>query len=322
MNLLIELKQLVSCFAVSGYEWENSLPLVIQELIGKNGERIGDNLVYKIGNKGKKIMISAHMDEVGFFISRITSDGFQIVPIGEIDIDAIIGKQLTFFINGKEKTTQKIEKADSYSSLIVRGIENPLVGSIGTFTKSFSQNNNIVTAPSLDNKVGCLVLIELIRIMFATQTELDTTFYFCFSCREEVSTNGLMTAVRQINPDICIDIDSAYAQPVNDPSIKNWSIPKLGKGAAIQLMGDGFIISAKNRRFVEDLCKNFNISFQYEIPDSNNGGTNASTLINAGYDVIQLNIPVAIQHTSESIVDINDIQQTIKIIEKILFQYE
>jgi putative aminopeptidase FrvX len=182
--------------------------------------------------------------------------------------------------------------------------------------KKISISKDIITAPSLDNKVGCLTILE---VMNSIKESKDKTFIFCFACREEISLNGLMQAVRQYNPDICIDVDSAYALPVSFPAQKrNWQIPTIGKGPAIQLMGNGFIIRSDNRFFVESVAKENNISYQYEIPDGENGGTNASTLISAGYDTIQINVPVSNQHSAESKASLEDINTSSILLQKVL----
>ena len=150
------------------------------------------------------------------------------------------------------------------------------------------------------------------------KAKTDYSIYCCFSACEEVGTNGLLTAVRQINPSICIDVDSAYAKPL-DSQTSNWSIPKLGKGLAIQLQGTNFIVASTLRRKLENICLKNDIQYQYEIPSSNSGGTNASSLQNAGYSVAQINIPVRSQHTAKSEASLNDIKSTIQLLETLVF---
>src|SRR5262245_59835597 len=98
--LLLKLKKLIQSNAVSGYECEMEITNTIESLVKKKSKYIDDNLIYKFGMKGKKVLISAHMDEVGFFITKVFDKYFTIIPIGEIDIENIIGEKLVFSVNG------------------------------------------------------------------------------------------------------------------------------------------------------------------------------------------------------------------------------
>lgn len=315
-DIKTKLTSLISTPAASGYEWYCGIPTIIQSLTNIKGKRIGDNLVFTVGSGKKKVFISAHMDEVGFFISKIEKDFVRIMPIGSIGVKKCIGKRLLFRIDDEYILSEQIEPAKSFSDVKVYGLKNPQVGAIGTFEKNISVTNDVITSPSLDNKVGCLALIETLNTLKQSK---DVTYIFCFACREEQSINGLMEAVREINPCICIDVDSAYALPIAEPAKKrNWQIPTIGKGPALQLMGDGFIIRSENRFFVENIAKKNTIAFQYEIPDGENGATNASTVIANGYDTIQINIPVANQHSAESKASLNDITTTTFLLTKVL----
>jgi tetrahedral aminopeptidase len=309
------LQRLATEIAISGYEWKGMLPSTIQSVTQRKGKRIGDNLIFTVGSGKKKIFVSAHMDEVGFFVTKVEKDFVRIMPIGGIDVTACVGKKLIFLTNNGISITETIKPANSFAELKVFGLKETRIGDVGTFQKNFKTNDDSIIGPSLDNKVGCLALIEVLRQCKRSQ---DKTIIFCFASREEMNINGLMQAVKRFDPNLCIDIDSAYAQPMLSAQKKNWQIPIIGKGPAIQLMGKGFIIGKDNREKIEKIAKENDVLFQYEIPDGANGGTNASTLMNNGYDVMQINIPVANQHTAESKASIKDIQMTSKLITNLL----
>lgn len=311
------LEKLINSYAISGYEWELNITNTIQELVGSPCERIGNNLIYSIGKGEKNIFISAHMDEVGFFITKSNKNFYKILPIGTIDIKDVIGERLIFFYKNKHYTSEQIQQAKSFSDLAIEIKGQLPVGSIGTFEKRTFINNKIITSPSLDNKTGCLVLIELIKFLSEPDIK-DCRYIFCFASREESGGNGLMTALAASNPNICIDIDSAYAKPLLGKENDNWAIPEIGKGPAIQLQGKGFMISSDIRRFIERIAEKNNISYQYEIPSIDAGGTNAEAILNKGLEVMQINIPVANQHSAKSTTSIKDIQSTIQLLKPIL----
>ena len=308
-----ELKMLVEAFAISGYEWTLDIVKTIQQLAGSKGQRIGDNLVYCVGKGRKKIFISAHMDEVGFFITQSKPSYAQVVPIGDVDIKDCIGSKLVFDWNGKRIISNPLPKAKSFATLKIYGLGNIPKGTVGTFEKKSRMKDELVESPSLDNKLGCLILLELLKTI---KEQKAKTFILCFSCREETTTSGLMIAIKQFEPDICIDIDSAYALPMRKNP--NWQIPEIGKGPALQLMGSGFIMGADNRIRVENLAKRILIPLQYEIPDQTGGAGNSRTLLLNGSDVIQINVPAAFQHGPKSKASFNDIWQTKQLLETLL----
>lgn len=310
-KLASELKQLVETPAVSGYEWELGITQTIQRLMGFDGQKIGGNLNYSFGNGKKKILFSAHMDEIGFMVTGGNSKKARFVAVGDVSDKSFDNQQVEIFdIN-----------TDTSQGTISRGIINiasdnrpsPSVGSVGTFKKSFQMNKSIVNASSLDNKVGCLALIYLGR--FLKNNTPKYTITLCFSTQEEVGLNGLMRTVRVNRPDLCIDVDSAYTNKNKTP--KSWSVPTIDKGPALQLMGTDYMCQSTRRRFIERISQSKSIPLQYEIPSSYAGGTNAKSLTNAGYETIQLNIPVARQHTAQSEASMNDIKNMITLLKEV-----
>ncbi len=311
-NTATLLKQLVSPIAVSGYEWELGMASTIQHWMGREGERIGNNLVYTLGEGMYEIFISAHMDEVGFIITESTKEYCRILPVGDIPVENVIGEKLIFAVNDTIQYSLPIKQASSFEDLKVLGLNKLPIGSIGTFAKKATQRKNCVYSPSLDNKSGCAVLILLYKKLMGTQLPVRVTL--CFSSKEEIGVNGVMSAVRNRNPDICIDVDSAYAKSNTEFFPANWCMPLMGKGPALQLLGDEFLISDRYRRIVEKAAGDNTIPLQYEIPDSRSGGTNSKAIQNNGYETIQINIPVAGQHSAKSSVSLTDIEDAAELL--------
>ena len=318
------LKELVYTPAPSGYEWSLGMAEKIQSLIGKKGLRIGNNLVYEIGQGSKTIFISAHMDEVGFFIKN--EGKIYLNPIGSIDPESVRNTRIDIYQfagTGSQKIDQglvlsEVEPA-TFSNLSVKTEKSKTIctGAIATFSKTYVCNDDIVCATSLDNKVGVVALISLIQL-FSQQNLDDIRLIFCFAAGEEQGMNAVMNAVRKFNPDFCIDIDSAYGRPYIDDNIDYWSIPEIGKGPALQLMGQEWVLPDYLREFVERLAKSQKISLQYEIPAGDEGGTQSLFYAASGYPFIQINIPVAHQHTAQSSSSLQDIKETIAVTEHIV----
>lgn len=317
MNLIKKLSILVKSFGVSGYEWvDGGIAQTIQTVMGEKGIRIYDNLVYKLGNGKKKLFISAHMDEVGFILTKKKKDYCSVMPIGSISIENTVNQKLVFLPN--EIQSIKTNKSKSFANLKVYFKKQPNIGDIGTFFKKITFAGNIFNSPCLDNRVGCFALIQTYQLLKSKNIK-DKTIFFCFAPREEQGANGVISAVKQIKPELCIDVDSAYAQPIKKLwERKNWYVPVLGKGPAIQLLGTDYILTYNNRKTIENIIKQNRLLFQYEIPDRDMGGTFAQTLIANGYETIQINVPVAFQHYSRSKVSLKDIKNSIKLLKKLL----
>lgn len=308
-----KLTQLVKSTGISGYETMGDIITAIQSLAGFPGEVFQGNLVYSVGKGKKTVFLSAHMDEVGFFVSQVSKTFVQLVPIGDIDIKDLAGEKLILAKNASVSKTIKPSK--NFATLKIFGFQDPAVGDICTFSKDIIVSNNFYQSACLDNRVSCLALIEVLGAL--KNVKLPYRLIISFVGREEVSVNGLMSVVKKYQPDLCLDVDSAYALPVSKKK-RNWQIPTLGKGPAIQLLGNGFIIPSEIRLWIEEVAQKANLHFQYEIPGDNEGGTNARTLISAGYQTAQINIPVFNQHSAKSRVALTDIQNTTTLILELL----
>jgi len=314
MNTKNILKTLTQRFAISGYEWRDDLPLAISALVGTGGERIKDSLVFKFGSGEKRILISAHMDEVGFVVTNVSKNSFQVVPIGSINSSSVIGKRLQF----GEYITDEIADCDSFSDLWITTSSKAQTGDIGSFERRFVSKGSTCRSPALDNRVGCTVLILICKQLVQAAIDADISIYCCFSSREEMGTNGIMGVAREIDPDVIIDIDSAYAKPYKKGGSENWNIPALGKGPALQLFGNGYVMQSGYRDVIERVCRKSGIPLQYEIPSGVAGGTQARPLVAGGFEVIQINVPVAGQHTSLGTVNLKDTELTKALVKELL----
>lgn len=305
------LRRLVMAKGVSGYEWSGGIADAIQDVIGEKGQRIGNNLVYVMGSGSRTICVTAHMDEIGCIVTQCDGLCARILPIGSVSPAAMLGARLVF---DADIMSAPVESAQSFADLTISTVVPLRVGMTGTFVKEMNIVGDVISAPSLDNRVGCAALVNLC-VDLLNDPPMDRRVAMCFASREETGCNGVMSAVRMLQPDVCIDIDSAYGQPFERSGCENWRIPEIGGGVAIQLLGDGFVLCDSDRVLVERLCQEHALPFQYEIPDAASGATNAKTLLSAGYETIQLNIPVAFQHTASSRASLRDLLATTELVE-------
>jgi len=262
------LRTLVAIPAVSGFERDISQTLL--SFFPNASIDDAGNVILKICSGKKKILVEAHMDEVGFIK---TSKGY--VKVGEIEAFNI----------------QDIVDLDRFSF----------------FKRRFECKDNIVKSPALDNKVGCTALILFAKVVKSINADL----FIAFTTQEETTGRGIKTVIQSLKPDFIISLDAAYAQPY---ACDRWQIPILGAGPAIQIQGEGFFTSHSVLEAVKKL------EVQYEIVDSNEGATNLSYISNIT-EVAQINIPVRSQHSAESEVSIQDIEDTIPLLIMIIQNY-
>jgi endoglucanase len=269
-------------------------------------------------NKEKrKIIIDAHIDEVGFLVSKKKMDKVKLVTIGDINIQNnnnskayIIGKEIEgkifqdandiIFKPKDEKNRNKIEEGDIIS-----------------FNRCFFYNRSNIEATALDNRIGCICLIELIKKI----SPKDLEIIFTFTSGEETDSSNLGDIALKYNVDFGIIVDAAYAKPVSFGA-DNMSIPELGKGCAVQYIGKNFIINKTIVDKVEKRAKKDKISFQREIPLPNLGRTNFSKLQEKGITGCIINIPVKNQHEQISEANIYDLESANKLILSVIKMLE
>ncbi|NLY66655.1 MAG: M42 family metallopeptidase [Tissierellia bacterium] len=327
------LKKLCTGYSVSGHEYS------IEETIKLGFKKYADNInVDKLGNiiiikKGQnnisklKIMIAAHMDEIGLIVKSIEKNGFiKFTNVGGIDPKTIIGQEV--IVHGEKplfgvvvskpphlqeaSESEKVPKLEDlyidlgYDSEKLK--EYISVGDVITINREFKElKNDKVTGKSLDNKAGIAVMYESLKILNKTKHKAD--LYFVCTVQEEVGLRGACTSTYSINPDIGIAIDVGFG---STPELPKYETIDLGKGPGITIGGT---IHPKLREKMVEVAKEYNIPFQYEVSPSSTG-TDADViqLTREGIPTLCLSIPLRYMHTSVEVVNIKDIENTAKLL--------
>lgn len=280
---------------VSGYEQP------IRELILKSISNLADEItVDPLGNiiaiqrgrdSSKKVMVPAHMDEIGFIVTHIDNDGFvRFHTLGGFDPKTLTSQRV--LIHTKTKTllgvmgskpihvmTQeernKVPVIQDY--FIDLGMEKDEVlkyvevGNPVTRQRELVEMGNCVNCKSLDNRVSVFILIETMRKLQSKKLPYD--FYAVFTVQEEVGIRGASTAGHYLDPDfgICLDTTIAFDVPGNREFDR---ITKLGHGTAIKILDGSVICDYRMVEFMKQVAKSNNIKYQLEILTV--GGTDAS----------------------------------------------
>lgn len=314
------LKELVESYGPSGFE--TAITAKIKDLIEDyvdelHIDTLGNLIAHKKG-PGKKVLFSAHTDEIGLVITHINKHGFlRFSSVGGLNPLTLLGNRVQFAngtigVIGKEKGELKdlsIEKmyidigAESKNDA-----QNQVsIGDFAAFKREFSDLGQRVIAKSLDDRIGCVVLIEAVRTLETSDHDL----YFVFSTQEEVGLRGARTAAFGINPDIGVALDVTLTG--DTPKAHRMDV-SLGKGAAIKVKDSSLVAHPKVKNLLVKLAQQHDINYQLEVLES--GGTDAGVihLTKEGVPSGTISIPCRYVHTVSEMVDMRDVQNCIDLV--------
>jgi len=295
-------------------------------------DKLGNVIGIKRGEKNApKVMLAAHMDEIGLFVKTISKDGFlQFSKIGGIDDRILLAQKVIVhtekgplhgIIGSKPPHIQKEEerkKVLTYDELFIDvGAENQgeakkmgvKIGDPVSFDVKFARlGNDAVIGKALDDRIGCAVMIEAMKILKKT----ECTIYAVGTVQEEVGLRGATVAAFGIYPDIGIALDVTVAGDV--PGVKEVEAPiKMRKGPAIEIADMGLITHPKVLRMLVEAAEENNIPYQLEtgLPGSTDAARIALT--RGGVPSGVISVPTRYIHSPASLASLNDIENAVKL---------
>jgi tetrahedral aminopeptidase len=323
------LQTLTETFGPSGYEDEvrkivrsEVEPLADEVRIDSLGNLIARKRPAKSSGNPKKIMIAAHMDEIGVIASHVDENGFvRFSPLGGVFRRYVLGGRVRFLngtpgILGYDRLDNINELPTLDKVYIDVGATSPRdcpvqVGDVAAFDRPYSDLGNRLVAKSMDNRVGVLVAIETLRALKSTPHDL----YFVFTTQEEVGVRGAKTSAYGVDPDLGIALDVA---PSGDTPRSQRADMALGKGPCIKLQDVGMIADPRVVQWMIRAAEKNKIPYQREVAVI--GGTDASAiqLTRAGVPAGSLSVPVRYVHSPSEMVDYSDVQNTIRLLTAVL----
>lgn len=298
-------------------------------------DAIGNVIAVKKGKTGaKKIMISAHMDEIGFIVSQIDDNGFlRLNPVGGFDPRTLVAQRVVvhgredlkgvlmpgvkpIHIMSPEEAKAALKVSDFFIDLGRTKEEVEKLVRIGdpvTLDREFIEFGANVSGKAMDDRAGVWVMIEALR----QASEHDADIYAVASVQEEVGLRGATTGAYGIQPDIGVALDVTLA--VDGPGgSKQFQVTALGEGAAIKIMDGASISNYKLVDFMRDLAEQNQIRYQMEILPR--GGTDAGAIERSrtGCPVITLSVPTRYVHSNVETLNKEDIKNTAKLLAKFL----
>jgi putative aminopeptidase FrvX len=313
------LNELTQIFGVSGRE--GSLRDFILEKIKVHADTVsvdplGNLIAVKkgCGSNSKKIMVAAHIDEIGFMVTSINEKGFiKVRPIGGISLHVSYANRVMFQngVIGAVMTDSNINK-------ITENTIDSLYIDIGAKSKEDAQSlvkvgytanfigeyvklaHNRVMSKSFDNRVGVYVLLECLKRLNKPYNEI----YYAFTSQEEVGLRGAKVATNYIKPDIGIAVDVTTS--FDTPNETNGNVI-LGNGAALKVMDSYVICDETLINILVDTATRNNIKYQLDVLPSGGTDLGAISISNNGVRTCGISIPIRYCHTPVSIVDLDDV---------------
>lgn len=275
----------------------------IRELILKSIHGLADEVtVDAMGNvlaiqrgkdSSKKVMVPAHMDEIGFIVTHIDNDGFvRFHTLGGFDPKTLTAQRV--LVHGKNKTLMGVmgskpihvmtaeersknpQIQDYFIDLGMKRdevIKHISIGNPITRERALVEMGDCVNCKSLDNRISVFILIETLRKLKGKKLPYD--FYGVFTVQEEVGLRGATTAAHYLDPDfgICLDTTIAFDVPGNRDFDK---ITKLGEGTAIKIMDGSVICDYRMVEYMKQIADKNKIKYQLEILTA--GGTDTGAI--------------------------------------------
>ena len=295
-------------------------------------DALGSVIAFKKGKKkpNKRVSLNAHMDEVGFIVTGITDEGYlRFATVGGIDRRVCIDRVVTVGSGVKGVIADKAYHLLSDEERKKCPAVDKLLIDIGTSSKEEAEKavslgdfvyfdsdyyefgNGFIKSKALDDRIGCMLMIELIK------SELEYDTYFCFNVQEEVGLRGSKCTSYSVQSDVAIILESTTAADLDGVS-----------GAdRVCVLGDGPVISFMDKRTIYDkelfnlgmsLAKKNGIPVQTKTAVA--GGNDAGAIQSSGKGsrVMAVSVPSRYIHSASSVVKKSDIENTRKIINLLL----
>lgn len=295
-------------------------------------DALGNIVAFKKGRQkaSKKLMISAHMDEVGFIVTHVTDDGLlKFAPVGGIDANSICGKPVTVGkkalagVIGVDKPVHLLNSEERQKSIAIdemyidigakdkgQALEHVVPGDSVSFPANFKCENGMVKSKALDDRVGCFVLINLIK------QDLPFDTYFSFVVQEEVGLRGAKVAAFGVDPDAAIVVEATTAADIKETAPEK-QVCGLTNGAVIAFMDKHTIYDRALYALALNLAKENNIKVQVKSMVAGGNDAGAIHQSRAGVRTIAVSLPCRYLHTACGMICADDIWETQRLVEKL-----
>lgn len=336
------LKEVCEIAGAPGYEQRvreyiiNEVTPLVDEIKINN---MGNVYAIKKGKEPKKVMIGAHMDEIGFIVTHIDDNGFvrfhtlggfdpktltaqRVIIHGKKDVMGVMGAK-PIHVMSPEERTKNPKTTDYFIDLGLSKEEVEKIVSVGnpiTRAGELIEMGNCVNCKSIDNRVSVFILIETLRALKDKDVPYD--IYGVFTVQEEVGIRGANVSSLDIQPDFGFGLDTTVAYDLPGAQ-SHEKITSLGKGTAIKIMDASTIADYRMVEYMKQTADKHNILWQPEILTA--GGTDTAGIqrMNDGGAISgAVSIPTRHLHQVIEMADKSDIQASIDLLENCLLELD
>jgi tetrahedral aminopeptidase len=325
------IKKLVETASPSGYESP------VRDLIRAEVEAYADetrvdpmgSLIVRKGQAaqdGLKIMLSAHMDEIGVMVTHVDENGFiRFISLGGVNPLTCVGTRVRF-LNGQTGVIfmERLDEPGKVPALeklfIDVGAENKdqvslRVGDVGVFEQSFAELGERLVSKAMDDRIAVAVLVETLRVLSEAEVSGPHELYFVFSVQEEVGLRGATTAAFGVDPDLGLAVD--VTRTGDTPRSIKMEVG-LGKGPAIKVRDSGMLADPRVVDWMVRTADQAGLPYQLEVLEGGTTDARAMQVSRAGVPAGCLSIPCRYIHSPSEMVDYNDVQNAVKLLVELL----
>jgi endoglucanase len=324
------IKQLTEAWGPSGYE--HHIRAMIKEYAAPYADEITvdplGSLICRVGKGGKgskRIMVAAHMDEIGLIATYTEKNSgyLRFSPVGGLLQSTLTGQRVRFEDGtvgvigvhemwGSARTT--LPELDGFFIDVSDGNGSGKVreGSPAVFDRTMEVRGTRLIGKAMDDRIGCVVALEAMRrLNKATPNEV----YFAFTVQEEVGLRGARASAYSINPDVAVALDVTRTGDV----VQNGKMAvRLGGGAAIKLHDSGLVVPPAVRDWMVERAKKEKIAHQLELLDLGTTDAAAAQTARSGVPSGCISIPCRFIHTTSETVDLGDVEACVRLLTGLL----
>ena len=295
--------------------------------------------IYYDKKNPRRILLSAHLDEVGFMITAITEEGYlKFSTVGGIDPRVLCGRHVlvgdrhklhgviaskAIHLQTPEERTKATPLSKMYIDIGAKDAEDAKkyvsVGDYATFDSdfvTFGKDNTRMKGKALDDRAGCAMLIEIMRDLRRTPCDMPFDVCFAFTTCEEVGISGANVAAFEIAPDNAIILE---ATAVNDlPGAGRNFVSKQGEGGTLSLCDRGTIYDMGFINYARQTAEQKELKVQ--LKQAFTGGTDAAHIQRSltGIRVLGLSLPTRYIHSASNVARYEDLEQTRQLVSAML----
>jgi tetrahedral aminopeptidase len=323
------IQSLVETVGPSGHE--GRVRSLLEARIGDAAEmrvdRMGNLIALRrrtTDEQGKRIMIAAHMDEIGLIVTHVDQKGFlRFGRIGGVTPATLIGSRVRFAneaetpgVIGWEKWLRSTDKPEWKELFIDVGAtsqeDSPVnVGDVAVFDRPFETLGQRLVSKAMDDRIGCAVALQTLLEMEDSPNDV----YFVFTVQEEVGTRGATVSAFGIEPDVAVAVD--VTDTGDTPESQPFPIA-LGQGPAIKIMDTGMLTHPAVKDWMIRTAEELGVPYQREVLELGSTDARAIQLSRSGVPAGCLSIPCRYIHTPSEVVDMEDVTHSVALLKALV----